>query len=109
MSAFSITTGTGIREVSFDTAGGTQDFLMYSNYGSWKLVPTYEEDLEWLSFWPTEGVGDARFSAMVAKNKTAYQRHGTLNVVVDGEPVATIRFSQTGRRADADGQRQGVG
>lgn len=86
----------GIREVSFDTAGGTQDFLMYSNYGSWKLVPTYEEDLEWLSFWPTEGVGDARFSAMVAKNKTAYQRHGTLNVVVDGEPVATIRFSQTG-------------
>ena len=39
----------GIQEVSFNTAGGTQDFLMYSNYGSWKLVPTYEEDLEWLS------------------------------------------------------------
>lgn len=49
----------GIQEVSFNTAGGTQDFLMYSNYGSWKLVPTYEEDLEWLSYWPTEGVGDA--------------------------------------------------
>lgn len=29
----------GIQEVSFNTAGGTQDFLMYSNYGSWKLVP----------------------------------------------------------------------
>ena len=74
----------GIQEVSFNTAGGTQDFLMYSNYGSWKLVPTYEEDLEWLSYWPTEGVGDARFSAMVEKNTTAYQRHGTLNIVVDG-------------------------
>lgn len=86
----------GIQEVSFNTAGGTQDFLMYSNYGSWKLVPTYEEDLEWLSYWPTEGVGDARFSAMVEKNTTAYQRHGTLNIVVDGLSVATIRFNQAG-------------
>lgn len=86
----------GIQEVSFDTTGGTQDFLMYSNHGGWKLVPTYEEDLEWLSFWPTEGVGDARFSAMVEKNATAYQRHGTLNIVVGDQPVATIRFNQTG-------------
>lgn len=86
----------GIQEVSFDTTGGTQDFLMYSNHGGWKLVPTYEEDLEWLSFWPTEGVGDARFSARVEKNATAYQRHGTLNIVVGDQPVATIRFNQTG-------------
>ena len=77
--------------------GGTQDFLMYSNYGSWKLVPTYEEDLEWLSYWPTGGCRRRPFSsAMVEKNTTAYQRHGTLNIVVDGLSVATIRFNQAG-------------
>ncbi|WP_295939558.1 DUF5689 domain-containing protein [uncultured Alistipes sp.] len=85
-----------VHEVSYGIDGGTQDFLMYSNYGYWTLEPTYGEDLEWLSFWPTEGVGDARFAAMVEKNETAYQRHATLNVVVGGQAVATIRFSQSG-------------
>ena len=33
---------------------------------------------------------------MVEKNTTAYQRHGTLNIVVDGLSVATIRFNQAG-------------
>lgn len=85
-----------LQQVSFGTEGGVQDFLMYSNYGHWTLRPTYAEDVEWLSYWPTEGVGDARFSVMAAKNTTACQRHGDLNIVIDGEPVAIVRFSQTG-------------
>ena len=70
------------------------DFLMYSNYGHWQLVPTYAEDAEWISFWPAEGVGDARFSTLVKENKTAYRRYGELNVVVDGESVMVLKFNQ---------------
>lgn len=90
------TDANALQQVSFGIEGGVQDFLMYSNYGRWKLQPTYGEDLEWLSFWPTEGVGDARFSVMAEKNETAYQRRADLNIVVNGEPVAVLRFNQTG-------------
>ncbi len=85
-----------VKKLEYGIEGGTQDFLMYSNYGHWTLEPTYVEDLDWLSFWPTEGDGDARFSTMIEPNTTAYTRDTELNVVVDGKPVATIKFTQTG-------------
>ncbi len=90
----SIPTGIRWRSRSYGVGGGMQDFLMYSNYGHWQLVPTYAEDVEWISFWPAEGVGDARFSTLVKENKTAYRRYGELNVVVDGESVMVLKFNQ---------------
>lgn len=83
-------------EVNYDVNGGTQQFVMYSSYGRWSLVTTYAEDEEWVTAWPSEGVGDARFSVKIAKNAGAGARQATLNVVVDGASVATIAFNQAG-------------
>ena len=83
-----------LEELSYGVSGGRQDFLMYSNYGHWQLIPTYAEDAGWITFWPTEGVGDARFSTLVKENKTAYRRYGELNVVVDGKSVMVLKFNQ---------------
>ena len=82
-----------LEELSYGVSGGRQDFLMYSNYGHWQLIPTYAEDAGWITFWPTEGVGDARFSTLVKENKTAYRRYGELNVVVDGKSVMVLKFN----------------
>lgn len=83
-------------QIDYDEAGGTQEFAMYSTYGHWTLATTYAEDAEWLTAWPAEGNGDARFAVKVDKNKRAASRQATLNVVVDGTSVATITFNQTG-------------
>ena len=52
-------------EVNYDVEGGVQDFVMYSSYGHWTLQTTYAEDEEWLTAWPAEGDGDARFAVPV--------------------------------------------
>ena len=83
-------------EVNYDVEGGVQDFVMYSSYGHWTLQTTYAEDEEWLTAWPAEGDGDARFAVKVNKNDRAASRQATLNVVVEGESVATITFNQSG-------------
>lgn len=83
-------------EVNYDLEGGIQNFVMYSSYGHWTLETTYAEDEEWLTVWPAEGDGDARFAVKVDKNRRAASRQATLNVVVGGESVAAITFNQTG-------------
>lgn len=83
--------------INYDKAGGITKFVMYSNIGHWQLLPRYEEDWEWITVFPKEGVDDARFSVLVQENKTAYPRSCELNIVNDnGEVMSHLTFNQNG-------------
>ncbi len=83
-------------QVEYTEEGGIQAFVVYSDVGDWELKPTYEEDWEWITAWPSKGCNDARFSVKVDENKSAYPRTCDLNMVAGGRVVATITFSQRG-------------
>lgn len=83
-------------EVDFTAAGGTQSFIVYSDVGDWELMPTYEEDWEWITAWPARGSNDARFSIKVEENTSAYPRSSDLNIVANGKIAATITLNQDG-------------
>ena len=38
--------------ISFDSNGGTKDFVMYSDFGHWEIISTYSEDDCWITVWP---------------------------------------------------------
>lgn len=82
--------------ISFDSNGGTKDFVMYSDFGHWEIISTYSEDDSWITVWPKEGDGDARFSVKLAKNTMAASRTAVLNIVTAGTSVATLTFNQGG-------------
>lgn len=83
-------------EIDYTDKGGIQAFVMYSDIGKWELMPTYEEDWEWIDAYPKSGTDDARFSVKVSENMSAYPRTCDLHVVAGGKVRATITFNQTG-------------
>ena len=83
-----------LSEIDTTLGGEKYEFVLYSNIGEWKLLPTYEEDNEWCKAWPSEGKNDARIAIKVFKNDTAYPRTCEMNVVARGKVMATITFNQ---------------
>ena len=89
-------------EVNYDVEGGVQDFVMYSSYGHWTLQTTYAEDEEWLTAWPAEGDGDARFAVKVNKNDRAASRQASRAPRSPSISRVPNRYSKsTSRRAAA--------
>lgn len=83
-------------EIDYTDKGGIQAFVMYSDIGDWQLMPTYEEDWEWIDAYPKSGTDDARFSVKVSENESAYPRTCDLHIVAGGRVRATITFNQAG-------------
>ena len=83
-------------EINYTDKGGIQAFVMYSDVGEWQLLPTYEEDWDWVDAYPKRGTDDARFSVKVSENDTAYPRTCDLHIVAGGKIRATITLNQTG-------------
>lgn len=83
-------------EINYTEKGGIQEFVMYSDIGEWQIVPTYEEDWQWIDAYPKRGSNDARFAVKVSENETAYPRTCDLHIVTGDKVRATITFNQTG-------------
>lgn len=83
-------------EISYTQEGGVQKFVMYSNIGEWKLLPTYEEDWEWVRAWPKEGKDNAIFTVAIQENTSAYPRTCDLNIVCGDKIMSKITFNQDG-------------
>lgn len=69
---------------------------LFSNLDSWKLVPSLEEDLDWVFIWPNEGSGCGRFFLCVDRNLSAQTRISDINVVSGGKVVSTFSIYQRG-------------
>lgn len=85
----------GSQTLDYTAAGGSEKYAMYSNADYWQIIPHYKED-DWVTVWPSEGSGDARFSLKVEKNEKAASRQALLHIVCDGKPIYTLTVNQTG-------------
>ena len=83
-----------ITSLSYDKSGGKQEIEMYTNMGNWTVETSFAEDAEWLDIWPREGHDSGRFTVTVGKNKEAYTRFGTVNVVIGGKSVKSFTVRQ---------------
>ena len=88
----------GSFDLHFEFFGGSQSYVVYSDYERWSFVVNYDEetDQEWVKVWPYECEADSRFSLKVFPNEGLDPRTASVDIVVGGKALQTIHIEQGG-------------
>lgn len=88
----------GSLDLRFEFFGGSQSYVVYSDYERWNFVVNYDMpvETEWVKVWPFECEADSRFSLKVFPNDSGESRTASVDIVVGGRILQTIRIEQGG-------------
>lgn len=88
----------GSMDLKFEFFGGTEQYVVYSDYERWTYRITYGEDCEegWIKVWPYEGEADSRFAIKVFPNEGPSPRDAVVGIVVRDKVMQEIHIEQEG-------------